>query len=221
MSALLGAFMFALTVAFFIAFPHKSDHLPQGFFTPIIAFEFIQTEQEVFTMFTSGTESIQQELVVAMDGINRFDFFYMTVYSMLLLSFTLSCAKISGKRYFYLGACLAVVILLTDFLENLQLLGITARLETGGFGPHLGRLQVFTWIKWASIATCFLLLSPWFLGGNIFSRFIAGLSMVTALLALASFIHRSILNELFAISVGLMFLCLTVYSFLYQKHGLE
>ncbi len=216
-SGQLGLLMLTMTLVFLIGFPQKATWLPEGFFTPIIAFEFIETEQEVIEMFTAPDGTVDRELVKSMDGINHLDFLYMVVYSLFLMTFAWTSARLSGKKYLYIAVVLAGVVLIFDFLENIQLLGITSKLESRNFTLELARLHIFTWIKWGGIATIFLLLVPYFSAGGIFSKVMAWSAAVTFLLGLGAFLHRCVLNEIFSLCVGLMFLSIMIYSYFYTS----
>jgi len=212
-AGLLGLSVLVMSLVFGIAFPYRGARLPEGFFTPIIAFEFIETEQEVLAMFSGPDGAIDPHKVDTMNAVNRLDFVYMLVYSMFLLTFAFACARLSGKKYLYAAVVMSLAVLLFDALENIQLLGITSKLESRDFAPQLARLHIFTWIKWGGIATILVLLAPYFLSGGVFSKALGWLAAATFLIGLGAFLHRSVLNEIFFLCIGLMFLSMTVYSF--------
>ena len=105
------------------------------------------------------------------------------------------------------------MVLGADAMENMQLFAITAGLETGNLEPFLGRLFIFTWIKWGGIAAVFLVLVPWFLKGRMFSKIIALAMIITVMLGVAAFVRRSVITEMFALGVGLVFLMMISYCF--------
>ncbi|MCP4669407.1 MAG: hypothetical protein GY849_23995, partial [Deltaproteobacteria bacterium] len=67
------------------------------------------------------------------------------------------------------------------------------------------------------IAAIFLVLLPYFIKGSAYSKMIAMMGVVTFVLALLSFIHRSVLNEIFAIAVAIMFLLMIIYCFVHKE----
>lgn len=219
LAGIIGVVMLAFLVALIAFFPAKANRLPDGFFSPIIAFEFVQTPQEVAAMFRAPDGTVLNGLVDTMNAINKLDFIYMVLYSMFLLVFAVSVARHSARPLFHVAAGLALVVLISDFGENLQLLAITDKIETGGFEIELVRLHILTWIKWGGIAVIFVLLFPWFIKGRAFSRLIGFIGILSFLLGVAAFLHRSVLNELFSFSVGLMFLLMVIYCLVYRRGG--
>lgn len=216
-----GLLMVAMSIGLLAVFPTKAPNMPNGFVTPIIAFEFIETRAEVVAMFTqiddAGRELINEAMIRAFDLGNRLDYIYMVIYSGFLMMFSLTCAKLSGKKYFYTAAVLSLFVLACDALENMQLLGITAYvrsgMNTGDLETLLGDLYRFTWMKWGGIAAIFLILAPWFLKGGKFSKAIGLSGAASAGLGLAAFVHRPVVTEIFGLSVVLMFLMMVVYCF--------
>lgn len=218
-SGVVGLLVVAMSIGLLAVFPSTAPNMPEGFFTPIIAFEFIQTRAEVFGMFTQadGAESVNETMIAAFDLGNRLDYIYMGLYSVFLVLFSLTCARISGKKYFYAATALSLVVLAGDALENIQLLGITSYLKnglnSGELETHLGLLYRFTWMKWGGLAAIFLVLAPWFLRGGRFSKAIGLSAIACAGLGLAAFFHRSVITEIFGLSVGVMFLLMIIYCF--------
>ena len=212
----IGLLVIVMSMILVTIFPSKASKMPQGFFTPIIAFEFIETKAEVFQLFASTDGTIRQTMVDAMDLGNQLDFIYMFLYSLFLLMFCLKCAEISSKKYYYIGAVIAVAVLSADALENIQLLGITANLETGNFKQYLARLHLFTWMKWGGIAVIFLVLFFWFIKGGIFSKIIGITGAWSFASGLLAFLSRSVLNELFGLTVALMFIMMIIYCLIYK-----
>jgi hypothetical protein len=104
-----------------------------------------------------------------------------------------------------------------DALENVQLLQITAVLDTSEFGATLTRLHWFTWLKWGSLALYFLLMAGYFWGNGRFGKLIAVVGSFTFLLGLASFIRRGPTTEPFTFAVAAMFLLMIIYSFIKKE----
>ena len=163
---------------------------------------------------------MRNEMVRAMDLGNRLDYVYMCLYSAFLLMVSVTCARLSKNKYYYAGVVLTLVVLAADALENVQLLGITANLSTGNFDSQLRLLHMFTWIKWGGIALIFLALSPWFLKGGRFSKIIGIMGIISFILGVAAYINRSVINEIFSLSVALMFILMIIYCFTYKTDKL-
>jgi hypothetical protein len=137
----------------------------------------------------------------------------MALYNGLLATFALACARQTGRRLFYFLAAFPLVILLADALENVQLLGLTGQLPGGDVAPLLARLRFFTWLKWGGLALYCLLLAPyfWALAGRW--RWVAAVGLAPALFGATALFIRGLPHELMALSIGVMFLLMTVYAF--------
>jgi hypothetical protein len=216
----LGLAVMMMSILLLFIFPSKAPSLPEGFLTPIIAFEFIQTKAEVMEIFGGENITMRNEMVRAMDLGNRLDYVYMCLYSVFLMIVSVTCARLSKNKYYYAGAVLALVALAADALENAQLLGITANISTGNFDSQLRLLHLFTWIKWGGIALIFLTLSPWFLKGNRFSKIIGIMGIISFILGVLAYMNRSVINEIFSLSVALMFIFMIIYCFIYKTDKL-
>lgn len=213
----LGLMVIVMSVILVIVFPSKAPKMPDGFFTPIIAFEFIQTKAEVFQLFVSTDGSVHQSMIDAMNLGNQVDYIYMLLYTSFLLLFCVTCARLSEKKFYYIGTVISLVVLAGDAMENVQLLGITSGIESGDFDAQLNLLYLFTWIKWGGIAAIFLVLVPWFAKGGLFSKTIGMTGGVTIALGVLAFLNRSMITEIFSLAVGLMFLFMIIYCFTFKS----
>lgn len=208
LSGLLGLGALAMTLILALIGPRETGPLPPGFITPIMAFEFAGSEAEVYRLFEPDGSA------AAMDRVNRWDFLYMALYSAFLGAFAFALARHTGQTIFISAAILALVIFFADLMENIQLLGLTYRmqLDGGSLEGTLARLHVYTWLKWGGLALYFLLLVPYFRGLSGAWRWVWLPALLPAVLAAVAFLNRGLANELMALSIGLMFLLLTVYA---------
>ncbi len=209
----IGAAVIIMSIVLIIVFPAEAPRLPDGFFTPIIAFEFIETPLEVSRMFGPADSPERENMVRAMDAGNYLDFIYMFLYSLFLFTFSIKCAKEKSSGFFYIGTILALLVLAGDFLENLQLLGITSKLDAGDFERELYFLKIFTWGKWGGLSILFLSLFPYFIKGSLYARIVGVFGCLPVLLGVSAFVHRSLLNEIFALSAAAMFILMIIYCF--------
>jgi hypothetical protein len=212
-SGLLGIGVIGMTLFLSLIGPREVEALPPGFITPVMAFEFAESADEVSQLFAVDGSA------AAMDRVNRWDFLYMALYSGFLFAFALTCARQTGRGYFYIPAALAVGILVADALENVQLLAITRVLSDadispvmGELSPLLSRLRLFTWLKWGGLAVYFLLLWPYFRGLASRWRGVRFVAALPALLAVVALLARGLPNELMALVIGLMFVLLTGFA---------
>ncbi len=201
-SGILGLGALVMTLVLALIGPRRVGPMPPGFITPVMAFEFARSEAEVVRLFEPEGSA------AAMDRVNRWDFLYMALYSLFLATFALAAALDSDQYTPWFAAGLALLILLADVMENVQLLHLTSH---PGFGA-LERLHLFTWLKWGGLALYFLLLAGYFREQPGRWRFVWLLTDVPALLAFWAFLRPGLASELMALSIGLLFLLLTLYA---------
>jgi hypothetical protein len=216
MSALLGAAVILMSLALLAAFPPRAPAMPRGFFTPVIAFEFIQDRQEVHALFGIPGSPVRDEVVSRMDLGNRLDFVFMVLYGAFLFSFGMEACRASGKRRYLLACPVAVAVLAGDVFENIQLLGITRMLDAGDFEHQLSLLRLFTWIKWGGIVAVFLILLPFVARAGRLGKATSGFMLASTLSGLTAFFFRGLANELFALSVQATFLLMISLCFAYR-----
>lgn len=133
-----------------VAFPSEAP-LPEGWRTPIIAFELARTPAEL--TWLAGPEAA--DIRSAMRWGHRVDTLFPLAYGALLV---LSCRAASG-RLAAAAAGLAGLAIPLDWLENAALGGITDAIEAGGDGSAgLSWLIPLTWGKWGAIGGALVLL---------------------------------------------------------------
>ena len=218
LSGFIGLAVIVMSLVNMTVFPQESPGQIDGIGSPIIAFEFAETPEEIYTLFGANGTPEQAAMAAAMDQGNRLDYLYMLLYSGFLFSFAVLAARHTGKTWLYAGAALALLAFAGDALENMQLFGITAGLASGDFAAELSRLHWLTWLKWGSLATYFVLIGVGLWRGNgRFAKLITITAVATFLLGLVSFIQRGPATELFTLAIALMFLLLIVFSFVYRQ----
>jgi hypothetical protein len=197
-------------------FPKESAQMTKGFSTPIIYFEFIQTPAEINDFFGITDKGKPNESFVRqMDSGNYVDFAFMIVYSAFLFFFFRKLRQIKGIRWFKTGMLLASIALLSDFIENIQLLAITANLGSGDYLSQLSLLKVFTWIKWASLAFCFLLFSIYLFKSESLYKLVGFIPVLPFALGSMALFNRGFITEMFAKSISVSFFVMICYCFLY------
>jgi hypothetical protein len=210
---LIGVAVILVSVLNLLVFPQTSPGQIEGLRSPIIAFEFAKTVEEINTLFGPAGSPEQAEMVQKMNQGNMLDFLYMLLYSGFLVSFSIAAKKQRPMGLWPVAVGLALLALVSDMLENLQLFQITNNLTSGDFVDSLTRLHWFTWLKWGSLAFYFLVISVWLLGNGRFGKFIAVVAELTFLLGLFAFAARGFITELFALSVALTFLLMIIFCF--------
>lgn len=215
----LGLIVIGMSLFLGTVFPSKAPWMMEGFFTPIIAFEFVQSGDEVKQLFGLANPLEQKSapsMIGAMDSGNRLDYVYMVLYASFLFFFSLICAKTTGQKLYYAASIIAVIVLFADGFENIQLLSITSKINSQDLGKELTALHRFTWLKWGGISFVFLILAPYFLRGGIYSKLTAVAGLLNFAISVTAYFNRSVLNELMALSAALMFVMMIVYCFIYK-----
>jgi len=223
----LGLMVIGMSIVLIMVFPPKAPWMMEGFSTPIMAFEFVQSPSEVYKLFgladtpdqQSMTKTMTQSMIRAMDLGNKLDYIYMVLYSSFLFFFSFVCAKDTGQKRYYAGSMMAVVILGSDIFENIQLLRITAKITSLNFERELSLLHGFTWMKWGGITIVFLILAPYFLKGRMFSKLIAVTGISSFTLSVLAYFNRSALTEHMGLSVALMFIMMIAFCFIHKNEA--
>ncbi|MBF0237939.1 MAG: hypothetical protein HQM12_09560 [SAR324 cluster bacterium] len=207
----LGLILMSLLIA--ATFPRKMNAMPDGFFTPIIAFEFIETQEEVRQFFGPMDSAETLKRIEAMNRGNRFDYFYIVLYGPFLISI-LRTLSIQEKSPVYLQLMILPLLAMTgDFLENRQLFAITSGLVAlEPIDQHLATLHWTTWMKWGSLTIFFAALIPYFRHQNRFGKIYVLLASSALVLGLVALIQRSVVNEIFALLIIGLFVLLLIYS---------
>ena len=214
---ILGILLLLISILLLFVLPNKAPEMVEGFFTPIIAFEFARTSFEVKQIFGEFGTDIYDKMISLMKLGNQLDFIFLIIYSFFLFSFVFTIYKITKSKFFLIPLVLSIVILFADFFENIQLLSIIDKLQSENINEELYYLNIFTWLKWGGIALYFLLLYPFLNKGNLYSKITGTIGIVTFLTGVMAFVQRSILNEIFAILVSLMFLLIFFFTFIYKE----
>ena len=218
---ILGVLLLVVAIALLIINPQPENNLPPGFFTPIIAFEFIQTKQEILNFFkVPDVAAYEQKMLLG----NWVDYGFMVLYSGLLLYIAIGIKKITNSKTMYLAMFFCVAMLVGDAVENYFIYKLVSTRNTDFsaldsfpyYSYFLQMLNIFTWIKWSSIASTFLLFSPFFFKGKLFHKIIGVFCVTCFGLCIAAFLHHGILNEIFAVNVVLVFLLLVIFVFTYK-----
>ena len=213
-----GLLLIVLGLFLMTTFPKHVPYMAEGFQTPIIFFEFVQTVEETQQFFGMTSSLLPDDnLIQKMDFGNKIDFIYAFVYALFLFLFAKKLMEISGKKIFMAVMVLAVVAFIGDCLENIKLISITENIESGSFQNHLDALFIFTWIKWGSLALIFVILSEWFFRGRVISTIFAFIGWTPLILGILAYKMPGLYNELFAKSIMFMFIALIVYSFIYKS----
>lgn len=196
------------------------NNLPEGFFTPIVAFEFMQQASDVVKFFKVEQPDVY---LSAMFLGNYLDYIFMLTYSLLLALVSFYFYKKTAQNIFLFAVILCPIILIGDALENLQIHFILKDYPNAfnNISNNLILLQIFTWIKWIALAIVFFIL------GRHISKQVAryfkmtSIMMLSLILGIVAFFARGVLLEVFALSIVLNFLLLGLLIIFNKKELAE
>ncbi|MCZ7671502.1 MAG: hypothetical protein M5U34_32385 [Chloroflexi bacterium] len=100
----IGLAVITLSLINMMLFPQTALGQIEGIRSPIIAFEFAETKEEINTLFGVNGAPEQADFIRKMDQGNRLDYLYMLLYSGFLFSFALLAGKQTGQKWVYAGA---------------------------------------------------------------------------------------------------------------------
>ena len=207
---ILGIGVAVLSIILGVIFPTEVAWMPRGFTTPIIAFEFLQTNQEVIQFF--GADSPERtEWIEKMELGHQVDSLYLVVYGLFLAVWGWYAVKTTSNKLCYVVLLLAGLASVSDALENAQLVAICAKIETGVFTEELDRLYLFTWLKWGSLTFALVSLMPYLYKHSRLGRVISTIGVMTVIACLFAFLGRSY-TTIFTLGITLQFLLLIVLS---------
>lgn len=213
-AALFGIATLVLGMVMLFVFPSKAT-LAEGFRTPIIAFEFAESEADL--AFLSGTSASSRANRAMMDAGHRWDmvfpFAYAGFFAMLLLHLAAR-----GHRWLWLAIPLAVLIIPLDIRENRVLIAITHALENGEtITQPLRELHTATWLKWGAMGVSLAALA---LGLVADKAYVAALvSAVAALCIAACWLSGSTGSaaEVMSAATAVFFLFFTVRTMIHLR----
>jgi hypothetical protein len=207
-ASFLSILLIITAIVLLITNPKKENNLTTGYFTPIIAFEFIESLEAVQQYFTvKNPVEYEKKMLLG----NKLDYLFMLIYSSMLFFIANGILKLKKTRIMYLAMFLSFLILCSDALENLQIHQIIKQYKFENITSNLAWLNIFTWLKWISIASLFLLFAPYFFKESKFGIIIGTCCIACFILSIISYLTTGIWRELFAISVSVVFLLLTIY----------
>jgi hypothetical protein len=215
---LIGLFILAGAYWLKNVFPQEAPYMAPRFSSPIIFFEFIQSPVEVTDFFgLTDYDFDSEQFIGKMDQGNRLDFFFAFIYSAFFLFFFKKLAEESGQKWYKAGMMLALLAFIGDIFENVQLLGITANLQSGDLESHIRLLAVFTWIKWSSLAIGFAIFGLWLMKLEGVLRLMGYVAWVPLIFGIMAFMRRGLMTELFTRSISILFFVAISYCFMYKS----
>lgn len=208
--------IFVIFMGFF--FPRKA---PENFGSFIVAFEFAKTPAELRMLF----DPLTLEEVQKIDIGNYLDFGFMITYSTLLVVAFWKLSQLFNKKFLKAGVFIAIVILISDFFENLFLLRLTENYLNfsmeGEIISNLNYLSIFTWTKWISLSVIFSLFYTVFYKQKWYLEIPAAIFLFPLLYFIASPGRTPEILTNFTNSVFFCFACFIMFLIVSPKKWIE
>ena len=203
-----GLAMIGVALALLFINPLNQQNLPEGFQTPIIAFEFMNNVNDVFIFFQVDDP---KEYAARMMLGNKIDYLFMILYPLFLCFVGIGFYRITGLRFILLVAILLpLIISLSDALENLNIAAIIKNYKTTSIDQELRSLNVFTWIKWSGIASLLLIYASLIFKRPGWYKSVGVVGVLTFIACVISFFMRGVYLEVMATLVMVSFVVLFV-----------
>ncbi len=200
-AALASPFMIVLVLGMNAFYPVTLPTLPAGYFTPILAIEFVASLAHAQALFAGDTA-----LLARTQTGHWIDMGFLLAYGSFLALANLGCWQWQRRRVSLAGAGFAVLAALADCAENLQLLQLGNALQGTSAPPDFSLLRLCVDTKFAGIALSMLCLVPllWPHGwaGKGFASVSALLAPVT--LAALTLVGTPATNPLVEVMAGLI-----------------
>lgn len=209
-----GLALLAMSVQLTLISPPMMGNLPEGFRNPILALEFIQTPRQVEHFFDVPDPLSYRDAIFE---VHRWDAWFLLLYP-LFLAMVAWGSKREGNVLSYAAWLLCPLMAVSDLLENWTMNNIALYHSLEDITVYLEWLNVFTWLKWGSIAAMLVCFVPWlWQRRGIPGAITAGIISATFGLAVVGYISPSGIREIFALGVSLSFTGLFVVCLAFRR----
>ncbi|MGJ8558923.1 MAG: hypothetical protein ACSHX3_01670 [Litorimonas sp.] len=201
-------------------FPTDAAADVSGYGSPVIAFEFARTPADLVAVFGEETDAARAGRMAMMDQGNRWDFLFMTIYTLFGFMFGLA----ARRRSIALGTIILVAALvagLADAIETQALLSITAQLYDGVATPDgLATLWMPVTIKFIALAGSILCAGLFLISraGLIWTA-LGLLTLLSALLSVPGLLAPERFGNLLTLSVGIGWIVMLSYALTRSVRG--
>ncbi|MCK5536368.1 MAG: hypothetical protein KAI79_06040 [Bacteroidales bacterium] len=190
-----------------LIFPQSAAIMPEGFSSPIIAFEFADTEAEIIGLFSFSDTKQKLEFIGGMIFGNYFDFGYMFVYSMFLASILWWIRTNKKLKFSALLYILIFISFISDGIENYYLLSITEAVRVNeSFVHFIPFLHAITWVKWGVLAVIFSFYFILFFPSNKILKILNYLLLLPIGFGIISLFYKPYFTDIFVYTIILSFL---------------
>jgi len=190
--------------------PVDGGNFNSGYGTPLMAFEFANSPEDVALVFGSHEGPLRSARIDGMRKSVYVDFPYIAAYGSFFLLFFISAFKQTGGRIWLICGLIVVVAAIGDVIENLILLGILNDLVAA---PLVSVLAIPVNIKFIGLAVANI-------GAGVFLsrkdsliwKALGALSLLGGLAVLIGLILPRQLVWTFVCSLGIGWIAMLIYS---------
>ena len=196
------------------AYSPPGEKIPEGYSSTILAFEFASNDEELVEVLGPLETNEIQDL----NRMNYLDFGFMVIYGIFLFIFMARLGGITGSKLLLRGRWIVAVIVLSDALENVQLLKLTDRFMEANaeLSDTLVLLGVFTWTKWLLLAIAISLIAR-VMTRMRKSQWLGYILYAPLGIGVGSFIlGEQRAEDLFGTSVFIAFFLIFIYCYIYR-----
>lgn len=140
-AAVLSFFVFALS-------PEDGGAFDPGFGSPVTAFEFAQTPEDVAHVFGAVGDPAREARIASMRKGVYADFPFIVAFGAFIALFFFAASKQSGRSVWLVFAIVGIVAALADMIEDVILLGILSDPVTA---PLVSVLAIPVYIKFGGL----------------------------------------------------------------------
>ncbi len=209
--SLSGILALMISLIIIDAFPDEGAGYAPGYGSPIYAFEFARSENDVRLVLGEPDTKEYRMHVDAMNYGNFLDNFFLLFYGSFITSFFLAVASSCQQRLWYLGVIFGAIAPIADILEN----QVLKRITTGeNLSPEIFH-QLSWWvnIKFISIAFAIIMFS-FFLYKHtaLLSKLLSLIILVCAALIFTALTLPDKIAWLMSITIGFSWIVKLSYS---------
>jgi len=208
-TAVFAVLTMVLSIIMLFKYPAQAE-LSDGYKTPVIAFEFAQSPEDLQFMTSDSPAAVNNRIAMRLG--QKYDTFFPFLYAGLI---TMCILSISSKINILaiVGILFSIFIIPSDLYENSIMNSIIDSLESGqSITFLLSALHIATWLKWGNIALAMLILSiQSYLNKDWFpSILISGIA--SAMIFTTWITGSAIVAEIMMLSVSVFFIYFSIRS---------
>lgn len=203
-------------------FPTDAPADVSGYGSPVIAFEFAGTSEDLAAVFGLDDDPLRAARMAMMDQGNRWDFLFMTIYSVFGAMFGLAVRR----RRVNLGMVIlvaAIIAGIADAVETRTLLSITAQMGEGVAVPTgLATLWLPVTIKFTALAVSVLCAGLYIAArAKPIWTALGALTVLAALLSVPALLATASYGALLTLSIGVGWMIMLAYALTRSLRGID